>query len=61
METSILPDPENPLTWNELIDKFKNLMSPVFSDDRQTQIIDKVRSLEQLADLDELSMLLAKD
>jgi 2-methylcitrate dehydratase PrpD len=54
-------DPENPLTWNELIDKFKNLMSPVFSDDRQTQIIDKVRSLEQMADLDELSMLLAKD
>jgi 2-methylcitrate dehydratase PrpD len=53
-------DPENPLTWDELIDKFKNLMSPVYSDARQTQIIDNVRSLEQMTDVDELSMLLAK-
>jgi 2-methylcitrate dehydratase PrpD len=54
-------DPENPLTWDELIDKFRNLISPIFSKARQTQIIDKVKSLEQVADVNDLSLLLAKD
>jgi 2-methylcitrate dehydratase PrpD len=54
-------DPENQLTWDELIDKFRNLVSPIFSKARQTQIIDKVKSLEQVADVHALSLLLAKD
>jgi 2-methylcitrate dehydratase PrpD len=54
-------DPENPFSWKELIDKFKNLISPIFSETKQNQIIEKIRSLEQIRDVSELSKLLAKD
>jgi 2-methylcitrate dehydratase PrpD len=54
-------DPKNPFSWKELIDKFKNLISPIFSETKQNQIIEKVRSLEQIQDVNELSELLLKD
>ena len=54
-------DPENPLTWDELIDKFRNLIAPVFFEARQNEIIERVRSLEQEEDLKAFSMLLLKD
>jgi 2-methylcitrate dehydratase PrpD len=54
-------DPENPLTWDELIDKFRNLMAPVFFDARQSEIIKRVRSLEKEEDLKTFSMRLLKD
>ena len=54
-------DPENPLTWDELIDKFRNLISPVLGEARQNEIIERVRSLEQEQDLEAFSMLLLKD
>ena len=54
-------DPENPLTWDELIDKFRNLIAPVFLEARQNEIIERVRSLEQEEDLKAFSMLLLKD
>ena len=54
-------DPENPFSWKELIAKFQNLISPVYSETRQGQIIEKVRSLEQIQDVRELSELLARD
>ncbi len=54
-------DPENPLTWDELIDKFRNLIAPVFFDARQNEIIVRVRSLENEKDLKTFSMLLLKD
>jgi 2-methylcitrate dehydratase PrpD len=54
-------DPENPLTWDELINKFRNLVSPVFFEVKQNEIIDKVRSLEKEADLKGFLMLLFKD
>jgi 2-methylcitrate dehydratase PrpD len=54
-------DPENPFTWEELIEKFRNLISPVFSEAGQNQIIEKVRSLEQIQDVTELSAILAND
>jgi 2-methylcitrate dehydratase PrpD len=54
-------DPENPLTWDELIDKFRNLVSPVFFEVKQNEIIERVRSLEKEADLKNFSMLLLKD
>ena len=43
-------DPENPLTWDELIDKFRNLISPVLGEARQNEIIERVRSLEEEQD-----------
>jgi 2-methylcitrate dehydratase PrpD len=51
-------DPENPLTWNELIDKFKYLTAPVFADNRIEQIIDAVRGMEFFEDLRDFSRLL---
>jgi 2-methylcitrate dehydratase PrpD len=51
-------DPENPLSWDELINKFRNLVSPVFSAAKQNKIIDGVRSLEQEDDLNSFSKLL---
>lgn len=40
-------DPENPLTWEELIAKFKQLVQPVYSNERISQIIASVKALEQ--------------
>ena len=54
-------DPENPLTWDELIDKFRNLVSPVFFEVKQNEIIERIRSLEKEADVKDFSMLLLKD
>ena len=54
-------DPENPFSWEELIAKFQNLISPVFSETRQNQLIETIRSLEHTQDILELSRLLVKD
>jgi len=53
-------DPENPLTWNELIAKFRGLVSPVFSITEQNHIIEKIRSLEQVEDMNTFSTHLLK-
>ncbi len=47
-------DPENPLSWEEVITKFKNLTLPVFQDDRCSVIVDTVRSLEKMENVAEL-------
>ena len=52
-------DPENPFTWEELIEKYRNLISTVFPEDRQNQIIATIQSLDQSPDVTELSNLLA--
>jgi 2-methylcitrate dehydratase PrpD len=38
-------DPENPLTWDELIAKFCSLTAPIYTTDRQQEIVNAVRSL----------------
>ncbi len=54
-------DPENPLSWDELIDKFKNLISPVFSSEKQNEIITRVKSLEKEIDINDFSLILSKE
>jgi 2-methylcitrate dehydratase PrpD len=51
-------DPENPLSWEELIDKFMRLTVTVFPKAKSSKIVDAVRRLEHAADLKELMMLL---
>jgi 2-methylcitrate dehydratase PrpD len=51
-------DPENPLTWEELIAKFQDLTAPVFDESVKGRIVDLVRSLEGEGDLDRLTELL---
>lgn len=40
-------DPENPLSWAEIITKFKTLAAPVFSDERCAELVDLVRNVDQ--------------
>ena len=52
-------DPENPLSWYELIQKFNELSSPVFSRDRRRKIISVVSSLETKVSISNLAILLS--
>jgi 2-methylcitrate dehydratase PrpD len=54
-------DPENPLTWDELIAKFRDLVAPVFLKTKQNEIIERVSSLEKETDVKDFSMILLKD
>lgn len=53
-------DPENPLTWDELNAKFKDLTAPVFKESVRGRIVDRVRSLEREGNLDRLTTLLLR-
>jgi 2-methylcitrate dehydratase PrpD len=47
-------DPENPLPWEEVIEKFRNLTSPVLDGYKQHQIIDHVGMMEKQAEVSTL-------
>jgi 2-methylcitrate dehydratase PrpD len=53
-------DPENPLTWEEIIEKFRGLTGSVFQKERINRIIDQVRALDKIDDVKTLSKLLGK-
>jgi 2-methylcitrate dehydratase PrpD len=53
-------DPENPLTWKELIEKFGSLVSPIYLEERIDRIIDTIMTLEKEKSLDRLGELLLK-
>jgi 2-methylcitrate dehydratase PrpD len=48
-------DPENPLTWDELIGKFKGLAAPVYTDGRLDDIVSQVRAIDRVDDIRSLS------
>lgn len=50
-------DPENPLTWAELIEKFKGLTAPLYGKAQMEKIVACVRNLEHEPDLNGLSAL----
>ncbi|MDA1127638.1 MAG: MmgE/PrpD family protein [Chloroflexi bacterium] len=54
-------DPENPVTWDEMKEKFHLLSSPVISSDRQKEIIAAVESLDQMSDVRQLAALLSTE
>jgi len=53
-------DPENPLSWDELIEKFHDLSHGLMSKNKRLKIIDQVRSLERIRDLRKWSPLLLR-
>ena len=53
-------DPENPLSWDELIDKFHRLTAGVFPKDQRQGLIAHVRSLEDAHAVSEVLRLAAK-
>ena len=51
-------EPENPVGWEELVDKFHTLATPVFSEARRKAIIEATAQLETLQDIREFTRLL---
>jgi 2-methylcitrate dehydratase PrpD len=51
-------DPENPLSWDELIEKFHDLSHGLMSKNQRLKIVDQVSSLETIRDLRKWSTLL---
>ena len=54
-------DPENPVTWDEMKEKFHLLSAPVISPERQKEIIAAVESLDQMSDVRQLAALLSTE
>jgi len=54
-------DPGNPLSWEEMIEKFHDLGSRVLTRGRRSKIVDQVRSLEEIRDFHKWSPLLLRN
>jgi 2-methylcitrate dehydratase PrpD len=54
-------DPENPLSWDELIEKFHALGYRRMTKERRLRVVDEVRRLEKVRDLKKWSSLLLRD
>lgn len=53
-------DPENPLSWDELIDKFHDLSHGLMPKSQRLKIIDQVKNLEMIRDFQKWSSLLLR-
>ncbi len=51
-------DPENPVSWEELKNKFHQLSSPIYSEQKRTEIVSRVKSLETEINISNLASLL---
>jgi 2-methylcitrate dehydratase PrpD len=54
-------DPENPLTWEELIEKFHDLSHRVMTKEKRLKIVDQVKNFEKIRDVKKWSPLLSRD
>ena len=54
-------DPENPVTWDEMREKFNKLSAPVISNQRQQEIMAAIDSLDQMDDVRKLASLLSTE
>jgi len=54
-------DPENPLSWDELIEKFHGLCHRRMTKERRLKVVEEVRRLEKVRDLKKWSPLLLRD
>jgi len=54
-------DPENPLSWDELTEKFHDLSNRIWEKERRAKIVDQVKNLEKIRDLKEWSSLLLRN
>jgi 2-methylcitrate dehydratase PrpD len=48
-------DPQNPLSWEQIADKFRDCAQPVLPADRMDQAIDLIENLDDLANVRELT------
>jgi 2-methylcitrate dehydratase PrpD len=54
-------DPENPLSWEELIEKFHDLSGRFWTKERRVKVVEQVRNFEKIRDLREWSSLLLRN
>jgi len=54
-------DPENPLSWDELIGKFEDLTAPVYSERKRQEIVSRVKNLEKQDSISGFAGLLQRD
>ncbi len=54
-------DPENPVSWEEMIEKFYNLSSRFITKERRLKIVDEVKRLERIRDVRKWSPLLLRN
>jgi len=54
-------DPENPLTWDELIEKFRGLASAIYSKTRREKIIEQVKNLDNIENIKIWASILLKE
>ncbi|MDP2968567.1 MAG: MmgE/PrpD family protein [Deltaproteobacteria bacterium] len=54
-------DPENPLSWEELIEKFHDLSNRFWTKERRVKIVEQVRNFEKIRALREWSFLLLRN
>ncbi len=54
-------DPENPLTWNELIEKFNGLASTVYSEVQRKKMIEQVKNIDNIENLKSWTSILLKE
>jgi len=54
-------DPENLLSWEELIEKFHDLSNRFWAKERRVKIVEQVRNFEKIRDLREWSSLLLRN
>jgi 2-methylcitrate dehydratase PrpD len=50
-------DPRNPLTWEELIERFHDLTGPILEKEARNLMVERVRSLEKLSGIGEVTSL----
>jgi len=53
-------DPESPLSWRELEEKFRQLSALLYSHQEQNKLIDRVKDLDELSDISKLYNLLIR-
>jgi len=52
-------DPRNPLTWEELVERFHDLTSPVADEETRRLIVERVRTFEEVGSIQEVTALTA--
>jgi len=54
-------DPENPLPWDELIEKFKGLTTSIYLKARREKVIEQIRKVEGVGNLKQWTSILLKN
>jgi len=54
-------DPENPLSWDEVIEKFNDLSGRVLTRERRLKILDQMKNIEKIQNLQKWSSLLLRN